>query len=96
MFIGKNIVCWDCGEHYAPELNAFRDLAQAAESYAEYLPIEHWPKCNGNPEMSALIGANSWITCPNCKKRFSLKDKHRWYDNIHITCGQKILLSESP
>lgn len=94
MFIGESIVCWDCGEEHAPELNSFRDLAQAAERYAEYLPIEHWPKCNDKPEMSALIGANGWISCPNCQKRFSSKDKHRWHDNIHVTCGQKIIFFE--
>lgn len=94
LFIGESIVCWDCGEEHATELNSFRDLAQAAERYAEFLPIEYWPKCNDNPEMSSLIGANGWIRCPNCQKRFSSKDKHRWHDNIHVTCGQKIILLE--
>jgi hypothetical protein len=47
---------------------------------------------NNFPEMEATVDELRWVTCPNCGIRFALKDKSRWSDDIHKTCGQKIKL----
>ena|SRR5882724_1920787 len=90
MFMNENIVCWDCGNRYAPKLNALRDLAQSAEGYLKYLPIEKENVSNEQPEMRANDNKEGWLTCPNCKKRFSTRDKNRWNGKMHLTCGQRI------
>lgn len=50
------------------------------------------PTHDNKSEIEAIVDEHRWVTCPNCAIRFALKDKGRWSDDIHTTCGQKIKL----
>ena len=66
--------------------------------------LESCPQCNGegatghiepyfknnSPEMSVVPYIEGWIRCPNCSRKFALKDKNAWTGQRHIRCGQKI------
>ena len=49
------------------------------------------------PEASVATGVDGWITCPNCRWRFTTVDPNAWTGRRHMRCGQKIkVISSSP
>lgn len=45
---------------------------------------------NGPPEAQATADAKGWLTCPNCRCRFTIHDRRAWTGRRHLRCGQKI------
>jgi hypothetical protein len=87
--LNEEIVCNICGEIYANKLQSLLYLATDAENLVQCFTFQ-----NNNSLLNATLDKLGWITCPNCEKRFSIKDKNRWKYNRHLTCGQKIIISE--
>lgn len=47
---------------------------------------------NDSPALSAEA-RDGWVRCPNCQRRFALKDPHRWTGLRHVGCGQRIVVA---
>lgn len=37
--------------------------------------------------------SSDWVSCPFCDKRFKLYDARRWDGEMHVTCGQRIIIN---
>lgn len=47
---------------------------------------------NDAPSQTVRLGADGWLTCPCCGRRFSPRDRNVWTGLRHIRCGQRLVL----
>jgi hypothetical protein len=68
-----------------PLMRRFRLESAPAETSEARLLAE-----NINPAAKVVPYKNDWILCPNCNKRFSMRNASSWSGERHSTCGQRL------
>jgi hypothetical protein len=41
-------------------------------------------------EVIVKVDNDGWLSCPNCTRRYTIRDTNVWTGRRHKTCGQKI------
>jgi uncharacterized C2H2 Zn-finger protein len=73
------------------------DRAAQVESATHYRPERVVPvgaDVDEEPGIPVTPYIPDWVQCPNCGKRFSLRNPYSWSGRVHLTCGQRLEIQE--